>query len=66
MDIYAARETNKDPDINIEDIINASDNFEYISQTQVDKLLGFKNSVLLFMSPNDLTGFEQDYLNKIM
>ncbi len=66
MDIYAARETNKDPDINIEDIIDASDNFEYISQTQVDKLLGFKNSVLLFMSPNDLTGFEQDYINKTM
>lgn len=64
MDIYAAREKQGDIDIDINDIIKAIPNAEHISQEETDKLLGYEDSVLLFMSPNDLTSFEQDYINK--
>ena len=39
-------------------------NSEHISENETDKLLQHEDSVLLFMSPNDLTSFEQDYINK--
>ena len=64
MDIYAAREQKGDIDIDINDIIKAVPNSEHISQNEADKLLKYENAVLLFMSPNDLTNFEQDYINK--
>ena len=64
MDIYAAREKQGDIDIDINDIIKAIPNSEHISENETDKLLQHEDSVLLFMSPNDLTSFEQDYINK--
>lgn len=64
MDIYAAREKQGDIDININDIIEAIPNAEHITTNEADKLLKYKNTVLLFMSPNDLISFEQDYINK--
>ena len=64
MDIYAAREKQGDIDIDINDIIKAIPNSEHISESETDKLLQYEDSVLLFMSPNDLTGFEQNYINK--
>ena len=64
MDIYAARETQGDIDIDINDIIKAIPNAEHITQDEINKLLDYKDSVLLFMSPNDLTSFEQKYINK--
>lgn len=64
MDIYAARETQGDIDIDINDIIKAIPNAEHITQDEINKLLDYRDSVLLFMSPNDLTSFEQNYINK--
>ena len=64
MDIYAAREKQGDIDIDINDIIKAIPNSEHISESETDKLLQYEDSVLLFMSPNDLTSFEQNYINK--
>ena len=64
MDIYAARETDNH-EIDINDIIKSIPNAEHISQDEVDKLMKYENSVLLFMSPNDLTSFEQDYIDKM-
>ena len=64
MDIYAAREKQGDIDIDINDIIKAIPNAEHISESETDKLLEHEDSVLLFMSPKDLTSFEQDYINK--
>ena len=63
MDIYGARE-NDEHEIDINDIIKAIPNAEHIGEDEIDKLLNYENSVLLFMSPNDLISFEQDYINK--
>ena len=63
MDIYAARETDNH-EIDINDIIKKIPNAEHITTSETDKLLHHENSVLLFMSPNDLIAFEQDYINK--
>lgn len=62
MDIYGARENSGDIDIN--DIISAIPNASHISLDETDKLLEYENCVLLFMSPNDLISFEQDYIDK--
>lgn len=64
MDIYAAREKQGDIDIDINEIIKAIPNSEHITSSETEKLLNHEDSVLLFMSPNDLTSFEQDYINK--
>ena len=64
MDIYAAREKEGEINININDIIKEIPNAEHISQEEIAKLLNYEDSVLLFMSPNDLTSFEQEYINK--
>ena len=63
MDIYAAREQD-DHEIDINDIIKAIPNAQHISKEEIDKLLDYEDVVLLFMSPNDLTSFEQEYINK--
>lgn len=63
MDIYAAREKQGDIDIDINDIIKEVPNSEHITFKEVNKLLPYEDSVLLFMSPNDLTSFENDYIN---
>lgn len=62
MDIYAAREKQGDIEINIEDIIKEIPNAEHISENEINKLLPYEDTVLLFMSPNDLTSFEENYI----
>lgn len=62
MDIYGARENKEDFDIDINDIIKSIPSAEFISEDNFDNLLKHKNSVILFMSPNDLTSFENKYM----
>jgi len=62
MDIYGARENSEDFDIDINDIIKSIPSAEFISEDNFENLLKHKNSVILFMSPNDLTSFENKYL----
>jgi len=64
MDIYGAREVQSEDDITSYDIINDLSNSEHISKDETDKLLKHHNSVVIFMSPNDLTDFENDYIEK--
>ncbi len=64
MDIYGAREKPEDFDIKSEDIIKEIPNAEHISIDEMDSLLTHHDSVILFMSPNDLTNFEQNYIEK--
>ena len=64
MDIYGAREKENDYDIKSEDIIKEVPNAEKISETNFENLLNHHNSVILFMSPNDLTEFENNYIEK--
>jgi len=64
MDIYVAREVQSEDDITSYDIINDLSNSEHISKDETDKLLKHHNSVVIFMSPNDLTDFENDYIEK--
>lgn len=64
MDIYGARENKEDFDITSEDLIKEIPNSESISEDQIDKLLDFHNSVIIFMSPNDITDMEKAYIEK--
>lgn len=64
MDIYGAREKEEDFDIKSEDIIEKIPNAEKISADNFESLLKNHNSVILFMSPNDLTDFENEYIKK--
>lgn len=64
MDIYGAREKEEDFDIKSEDIIKKIPKAEKISEDNFDSLLKHHNSVILFMSPNDLTEFENNYIKK--
>ena len=64
MDIYGARENQEDFDITSEDLIKEIPNSESISKDQIDKLLGAHNSVIIFMSPNDITDMEKAYIEK--
>ena len=64
MDIYGAREKEEDFDIKSEDIIKEIPNAENIKEDNLDNLLKHHNSVILFMSPNDLTDFENKYIEK--
>ena len=64
MDIYGAREKEEDFDIKSEDIIKKIPNAEKISADNFESLLKNHNSVILFMSPNDLTDFENEYIKK--
>lgn len=62
LDIYPSRETEEEyPDINSNTIINKLENGEYIQNLDTSKLLRYNNSVLVFMSPNDLTKFIEKY-----
>ncbi len=62
MDIYGARENKEDFDIDIHDIIKSIPNAEFISEDNFENLLEHSDSVILFMSPNDLTSFENKYI----
>ena len=50
--------------IKSEYIIKEVPNAEKISETNFENLLNHHNSVILFMSPNDLTEFENKYIEK--
>ena len=63
MDIYGAREKEEDFNIKSEDIIKEIPNAEKIKD-DLKSLLKHHNSVILFMSPNDLTEFENNYIEK--
>lgn len=65
MDIYGAREKKEDFDIDINEIIKKIPKAEKISEDNFDNLLKHKNSVILFMSPNDLTDFENKYIEEL-
>ena len=64
MDIYGAREKEEDFNIKSEDIIKEIPNAEKIKEEDFKNLLENHNSVILFMSPNDLTDFENKYIEK--
>jgi UDP-N-acetylmuramate--alanine ligase len=65
MDIYPSREKQEDfKKITSKIIIDNLKNGEYLKKEEIDKLLKYKNSVLVFMSPNDLTNFENKYIEK--
>lgn len=65
MNIYPSRE-NKEKYKNITSnlIIKKIKKGEKLEKTEYKKLLKHKNSVILFMSPNDLTELEQKYMNE--
>lgn len=62
MDIYGARENREDFDIDIDELIKKVPKAEKISENDYKNLLNHNNSVILFMSPNDLTDFENNYI----
>ena len=62
MDIYKSRESQEDyPDINSSIIISNLKKGEYLEKNNIKKLIKHNNSVLLFMSPNDLKSIEENY-----
>lgn len=62
MDIYEAREKADDyVGINSYNIINNLDNGSHISMTESCKLLKHKNSVLIFMSANDIYELQESF-----
>ena len=64
MNIYGARENKEDFNITSEDLIKEISNAESISKDTIDKLLNHHNSVIIFMSANDVTALEQEYIEK--
>ena len=63
MDIYKSRETQEDyPNITSNLIIKKLKNGKYLKN--IEQLLIYNNSVLLFMSPNDLKELEKKYINE--
>ena len=66
MDVHPAREKQEDyPDINSNLIIDKLDHGESITIEDSDKLKDYKNSVILFMSPNDISKLENDTVSKM-
>ena len=65
MDIYKSREKQEDyKGITSDLIIDNLKNGEHLKKEEITKLLKYHNSVLLFMSPNDLTNLENSYIEK--
>ena len=62
MDIHGAREEQTDYNITSKDLITKIDHAESISLEEAEKLLKHKGSVILFMSPNDISKLENDYI----
>ena len=63
MDIYKSRESQEDyPNITSDMIINKLEKGKHLKT--IDELLIYNDSVLLFMSPNDLKNIEEVYKNK--
>ena len=66
MDIHPARETQEDyPDVTSKLIIDNLEHGESITLDDVDKLKDYKNTVLLFMSPNDISKLENDVIENM-
>ena len=63
MDIYGAREKQENyPGITYHIIADGIKNSENINRNEAYKLKGLKNAVILFMSPNDLSSLENEYI----
>lgn len=60
MDIHGSRESSGL--ISSEDLIKEIPNAEHIGIDEADKLLGHENAVILFLSPNDISKLENDYI----
>lgn len=64
MDIYPAREKQEDyPDVSSKNIIDLLENGDSISDDTWDKLVSDKDSVILFMSPKQITTIMEKYKN---
>ena len=62
LDIYKSREKQSDyPNINSDIIIKNLKKGEHINKQEYKKLLKHHDSVLIFMSPNDLSELEENY-----
>lgn len=64
MEVHGARETYQEGDVTTDDLIKLIPNSEKIGLDEADKLLKYDNAVILFMSPNDISKLENDYINK--
>ena len=62
MDIHPARENKEDYNITTADLIKEIPNSEKIGINEAKKLIDYENTVLIFMSPNDITELENDYI----
>ncbi len=61
MDIHPSREKQEDyPDVTSKNIIDKLNNGEHLDINEANKLLQHKGSVILFMSPNDISTLEND------
>ena len=59
MDIHPSREKQEDyPDVTSKIIIDKLINGEHLDINEANKLLKHKGSVILFMSPNDISTLE--------
>jgi UDP-N-acetylmuramate--alanine ligase len=66
MDIHPAREKQEDyPDVTSNLIIDKLNHGEIITMDDSDKLKDYENSVILFMSPNDISKLENDTISKM-
>ena len=62
MDIYPAREKQEDyPEVSSKNIIDLLENGDSISDETWDKLIEDKDSVILFMSPKQITTIMEKY-----
>lgn len=60
MDIYGARE--ESGEITSEDLIKEIPGAEHIGIDEYEKLMNLENSVILFLSPSDISKLENDYI----
>ena len=67
MDIYKSREKKEDyPRIDSNIIISKLKNGKYLNKKNIKELTKYHNTVLLFMSPNDLKNLEEEYIKEYM
>lgn len=66
LDIHPAREIQEDfSDVTSDLIIKQLNHGEHINLDESDKLVKHKDSVILFMSPNDLSSLEEEVISKL-
>lgn len=65
MDIHGSRENISDSTITSEDIINKIPEAEKININEASKLLNYQNSIIIFMSPNDISQLENTLITKL-